>query len=317
LKRITPLAAALLALCSCSGPARLDERPGRSGDFARPLARGETLPPLEPPADPEGARLRSEPLTSSRWSQEPPLARLPGPPDLAAAPRPPLSEVPAGELEIAGRADGPLEEMLLEALDFSRSGRVLERNRVIRELHASVFPARIAAAPVQSAARLEMEASGGPGDPARVPETHRVAIPPAFRLKSVRFVESIAGPGEYEPRPDAEFVPGEVILIYGELDGYEEVEEEVEGARRFVRRFAAGLRLVDEQARVLDSRRFLPPEQGTSYARHSGEPVNFWAQHRLPPSIEPGRYRMLISAEDLQSGQHATAVLELSVGEEE
>jgi hypothetical protein len=44
---------------------------------------------------------------------------------------------------------------------------------------------------------------------------------------------------------------------------------------------------------------FLPPHRGRQQLEGDDDTVNFWARYRIPATLEPGAYELLIDAQDL------------------
>jgi len=133
------------------------------------------------------------------------------------------------------------------------------------------------------------------------PEVHHARVSErGFSVVRAVFAKGIEGPGAYCTLPQDEIQPGKLVLVYGEFRDFRtEQLPATSTGNPYVCAFAAGFRLVDAQGETLDEVDFLPPHRGRQQLEGDDDTVNFWARYRIPATLEPGAYELLIDAQDL------------------
>ena len=226
------------------------------------------------------------------------------------------SSLPGG---IGGVDDDPRREELarrLLAIGFLRSPET-ESSRSIEEALAYARATLrepqhklMAAAFLEGAGRrveaveLVAEVSGGIGAPlAEAPRTER------FKLENLAFARSIEGPGKYTVLEPEELRAGKSVLVYGEFRNFRSVLDSRGETPVHHRAFAASMKLLRDSGEEVDRLDFLPEGRGYQAAADPGAMVNFWARYRLPQSLAPGKYRLVVDGKDLLAGTQAISEL--------
>ena len=222
------------------------------------------------------------------------------------------SSLPGG---IGGMDDDPRREELarrLLAIGFLRSPEA-EPPRSIEEALAYARATLrepqhklMAAAFLEGAGRrveaveLVAEVSGGIGAPlVEAPRAER------FKLENLAFARTIEGPGKYTVLEPEELRGGKTVLVYGEFRNFRSVLDSRGETPVHHRAFAASLKLLRESGEEVDRLDFLPEGRGYQAAGDPGAIVNFWARYRLPQSLAPGKYRLVVEGKDLLAGAQA------------
>jgi hypothetical protein len=131
-----------------------------------------------------------------------------------------------------------------------------------------------------------------------------------FALASLAIARSIEGPGRFTPLPEEQVGPGKAFLIYGEFTNFTTVPA---AGSRHRASFSASLKLLGPKNDIIGVLDFLPVGRGDQTMVSPAEKLNFWARYRLPASLAPGTYRMVVTARDLLGGKTATAQLQFRV----
>jgi hypothetical protein len=230
------------------------------------------------------------------------------------------SDLPGG---IGGMDDDPRREKLatrLLAIGFLRSPEA-EPPRSIEEALAYARATLrepqhklMAAAFLEGAGRrveaveLIAEVSGGIGAPlAEAPRAER------FKLENLAFARTIEGPGKYTVLEPEDLRAGKTVLVYGEFRNFRSVLDSRGETPVHHRAFAASLKLLKESGEEVDRLDFLPEGRGYQAAGDPGAIVNFWARYRLPQSLAPGKYKLVVEGKDLLAGAQAISEQALEI----
>ena len=287
--------------------ARSEEPEGKSGDsrsLLYNLDNGANVgsPGVEVRSAPGGPRaLETWPDGSliteleSRWSRQ-------------------WSSLPGG---IGGMDDDPRREELatrLLAIGFLRSPGAEPHHSIEEALAYARATLRepqhklMAAAFLEGAGRrveaveLVAEVSGGIGAP--LAEASRAE---RFKLENLAFARTIEGPGKYTVLDPEELRAGKTVLVYGEFRNFRSVLDSRGETPVHHRAFAASMKLLRESGEEVDRLDFLPEGRGYQAAGDPGAIVNFWARYRLPQSLAPGKYRLVVEGKDLFAGAQAVS----------
>jgi hypothetical protein len=260
------------------------------------------------------------------------------------------------EEALAGAPDASLDDRLLLAAVLKAAGRIEDQDEVLQgvidqiladgdapktrrgtteasagEPQPSIAPAPVAAAPRPAAAAEEdlpeisslflaadegetpAAASEGTGSG---PPVHSSRDEAPFQIARLALAEEIRGLGDFTPLKRRRFRAGEALLVYGEFSGFRTAPRSVDASQGHVASFKASVRLLDWRNRVFNTSCFLKPPAGSSRIAAPGQNVNFWVRYRLPAEVQPGAYRLVVEAEDLEGKQEASAQIEVSVGGE-
>ena len=298
---------------------------------------------LNPPA---AQPRRPTAYASSRGLPELRPAISPTPAREAAGPR--GSSIPEASSPSPARGGG-LAGLLLDAARHELDGRtdqrdiilasiipIIIRNRINepaseknapteRETAAVKKPESIPASIESAEELIPVETIAEPETPPpaalepRAETSARSGIAPAgFRLTDVTFIDKFRGLRDYDPGGGA-FNRGEKIQFHAELKGLEE-EPSYEGQNEsYTRRFSADWKLVDAASKIIDSRVI---EEQRNFVYSVGERnlilegkrgFVLLEDYRLPNTLAPGNYRILLRGRDLIAKKEATAVLELRI----
>ncbi|MBI4604247.1 MAG: hypothetical protein HY721_19990 [Planctomycetes bacterium] len=163
---------------------------------------------------------------------------------------------------------------------------------------------------------LETFAGRSEGPAERTGETEDEAPAGApFEVVGLTFARSIEGPGKYEQLDGSEIAPGRTVLIYGEFKNFLSVAETHDRSAKpsYRRAFAAELRVLSPEGEEIDRLVFLPEKRGHQTAPAHAEVMNFWARYRIPASLQPGQYQLVVEARDVLAGSTASAEMPFEV----
>ena len=155
-------------------------------------------------------------------------------------------------------------------------------------------------------------------EPVAEPSARSGISPDGFRLADVTFIDKFRGLRDYDPGGGT-FNRGEKIQFHAELKGLEE-EPSYEGQdESYTRRFSADWKLVDATSKIIDSR-VIEEERNFVYSVKERNLILegkrgfvLLEDYRLPNTLAPGSYRILLRGRDLIAKKEATAVLELRI----
>ena len=182
------------------------------------------------------------------------------------------------------------------------------------------IPAAIETAKTLPAAAITQPEVAPPAAPEpRAKPSVRSSISPAgFRLADVTFIDKFRGLRDYDPG-DGAFNRGEKIQFHAELKGLKE-EPSYEGQNEsYARRFSADWKLVDAASKIIDSkvieerRDFVYSAEERDLILEGKRGFVLLEDYRLPNTLAPGNYRILLRGQDLIAKKEATAVLELRI----
>ncbi|MEC9032984.1 MAG: hypothetical protein VYB15_13990, partial [Planctomycetota bacterium] len=182
------------------------------------------------------------------------------------------------------------------------------------------IPAAIETAETLPAATIAEPEAPPPAAPEpRAKPSVRSGISPAgFRLADVTFIDKFRGLRDYDPG-DGAFNRGEKIQFHAELKGLKE-EPSYEGQNEsYARRFSADWKLVDAASKIIDSkvieerRDFVYSAEERDLILEGKRGFVLLEDYRLPNTLAPGNYRILLRGQDLIAKKEATAVLELRI----
>lgn len=155
-------------------------------------------------------------------------------------------------------------------------------------------------------------------EPRAEPSARSGIAPAGFRLTDVTFIDKFRGLRDYDPGGGA-FNRGEKIQFHAELKGLEE-EPSYEGQNEsYTRRFSADWKLVDAASKIIDSRvieeqrNFVYSVEERNLILEGKRGFVLLEDYRLPNTLAPGNYRILLRGRDLIAKKEATAVLELRI----
>ena len=171
--------------------------------------------------------------------------------------------------------------------------------------------------PVETIVKPEARAPAAP-EPRAEPSVRRGIAPAGFRLADVTFIDKFRGLRDYDPGGGA-FNRGEKIQFHAELKGLEE-EPSYEGQNEsYTRRFSADWKLVDAASKIIDSRvieerrDFVYSVEERNLILEGKRGFVLLEDYRLPNTLAPGNYRILLRGRDLIAKKEATAVLKLRI----
>jgi len=155
-------------------------------------------------------------------------------------------------------------------------------------------------------------------EPRTEPSARSGIAPAGFRLTNVTFIDKFRGLRDYDPGGGA-FNRGEKIQFHAELKGLEE-EPSYEGQNEsYTRRFSADWKLVDAASKIIDSRvieeqrDFVYSVEERNLILEGKRGFILLEDYRLPNTLAPGDYRILLRGRDLIAKKEATAVLKLRI----
>jgi hypothetical protein len=276
-----------------------DAKVGSPGVEVRSVPEGRDSPvPRSLETWPDGSLITE---LESRWSRQ-------------------WSSLPGG---IGGVDDDPRREDLarrLLAIGFLRSpetqppGSIEEALAYARAALREPQHKLMAAAFLEGAGRrgeaveLVAEVSGGIGAPlAEAPRADR------FKLENLAFARSIEGPGKFTVLEPEDLRAGKSVLVYGEFRNFRSVLDSRGETPVHHRAFAASMKLLRDSGEEVDRLDFLPEGRGYQAASDPGAIVNFWARYRLPPSLAPGKYRVVVDGKDLLAGTQAISEMGIEI----
>ena len=171
--------------------------------------------------------------------------------------------------------------------------------------------------PAETIAEPETPPPAAP-EPRAEPSVRSGISPAGFRLTDVTFIDKFRGLRDYDPGGGA-FNRGEKIQFHAELKGLEE-EPSYEGQNEsYTRRFSADWKLVDAASKIIDSRvieerrDFVYSVEERNLILEGKRGFVLLEDYRLPNTLAPGNYRILLRGQDLIAKKEATAVLELRI----
>jgi len=135
-----------------------------------------------------------------------------------------------------------------------------------------------------------------------------------LRVQGLSLAQEIRGYRSFTPLPAAEFSGGQILLLYGELEGFRNTPVSRGGARILQRRsFQAELILRDETGKEMDRRELLHAGSAVDFAEDASKPVHFWGRYPIPAHLTPGSYRLEVEARDLEGNTSARSSLSLRI----
>ena len=161
------------------------------------------------------------------------------------------------------------------------------------------------------AANAEAKLLPPPGDPAaalqafdQATDTFWKALPLTFR--TVTFAASITGFGQYTPRPNTVFKPGELSHVYMALAGY--AFRPISTGYRV--EFGSAVKIKNADGAVIARN----DDFGELIWERSVESHEFYADFPIPlPDLKPGSYTIELTVRDIQSGKMTLADLPFSI----
>jgi len=179
------------------------------------------------------------------------------------------------------------------------------------------IPAAIETAETLPAATIAEPEAAAP-EPREEPSVRSGGSPDGFRLADVTFIDKFRGLRDYD-RGGSAFNRGEKIQFHAELKGLDE-EPSYEGQNEsYTRRFSADWKLVDADSKIIDSkvieerRDFVYSAEERDLILEGKRGFVLLEDYRLPNTLAPGNYRILLRGQDLIAKKEATAVLKLRI----
>ena len=125
-------------------------------------------------------------------------------------------------------------------------------------------------------------------------------------VRNLAFVTEIQSYGSYKPFDKYEFVPGQRVLLYAEVENFTSSET----ARGFHTVTRSSYQVFDSSGRRIDEHEFSPSEE---YCRRPRRDFFIGYEFCLPERIYPGKHVLQLTVADLNSQKIGQTVIEFTV----
>ena len=125
-------------------------------------------------------------------------------------------------------------------------------------------------------------------------------------VRNLAFVTEIQSYGSYKPFDKYEFVPGQRVLLYAEVENFTSSET----ARGFHTVTRSSYQIFDSSGRRIDEHEFSPSEE---YCRRPRRDFFIGYEFCLPERIYPGKHVLQLTVADLNSQKIGQTVIEFTV----
>ena len=128
----------------------------------------------------------------------------------------------------------------------------------------------------------------------------------SLEVRGLEFCTEIEAYGEVKPFPKRQFTPGQEVILYCEVENF--VSSNVDGG--FETRLHGSYDLIDQSGRRVSSQT-LPEDQQVSRNRLRDYFVAY--QMYLPDAIEPGRYQLRLTMEDIHGKKYGQSTIDFEI----
>jgi hypothetical protein len=125
-------------------------------------------------------------------------------------------------------------------------------------------------------------------------------------VTNLAFITEVRSYGSYKPVDKYEFVPGQRVLLYAEVENFKSIET----AKGFHTVTRSSYQIFDARGNRIDEHEFSPSEE---YCRRPRRDFFIGCEFRLPQRIEPGRHVLQLTVADLNSQKIGQGVIEFTI----